>query len=274
MTLILKLFKNPFVLVNLNELYCFDFLFVYIFFTLILNFFLFLYVLFFLKEKLTFFDDFFLIYYTKEFNNKTVNFFHKFIKLTFMVFFLIPALILYKGMWYISVIGHVYFSLLVLVFLIFKIKILVYIYTYTLYVGILLFIFGGFFGYSPLPIKKSVAKIFLSEKNLEISDRVISKFLGNPWTNLKLSAQTVSRSSLMLGFLSVGAVVEQSSTMYHINSLADADIKAEERIKGSPLTHIEKENIRNTISVRVERNSHGPFKIGFKYVKSLIKEDD
>lgn len=244
-------------------------------FTFILNFFLCLYIVFFLKEKLDFFfNDFILVYYTKEFENIIFNIFHKCIKLIFMVFFLIPALILYKGMWYISVIGHIYFSMLVLVFVMFKIKILLYLYGYTLYVGILLFIFGGFFGYSPLSVKKIIAKIFLSNKNLEITDRVIFKFLGNPWTNLKFSVQTVSKVSLTLGILSAGAVLEQSSTMYHINSVADGDIKSEESIKGSSLTHAEKESIRNNVSARVERNSHGPYKSGFTYIKGFKKASD
>jgi hypothetical protein len=55
MNLVLKLFKKPFELANLDELYCFDFLFVYILFTFILNLFLCLYIVFFLKEKLDFF---------------------------------------------------------------------------------------------------------------------------------------------------------------------------------------------------------------------------
>ena len=88
MNLVLKLFKKPFELANLDELYCFDFLFVYILFTFILNFFLCLYIVFFLKEKLDFFfNDFILVYYTKEFENIIFNIFHKCIKLIFMVFF-------------------------------------------------------------------------------------------------------------------------------------------------------------------------------------------
>jgi hypothetical protein len=225
------------------------------------------------KEKMQiFFEESLYIVQYKEFDSNVLNFFHKILKYFFLFLILVPNFIFFDLLFYFHIVGFIYYFCTIFVFLYSQNVFLLFLYIYSMILLFIAYLVATTYSYSNIYVKECFVQIFLSKKNLDKSDSVILKFMGNPTTALIKTAQYITFGIASVGVVSFANNMENSMLEKTIHNRVKLQLEYHDK-HGMKLSPEELKGIIDGHADNVHKNNNGIMKEASDIAKKVLGKE-